>query len=354
VPIAEEHLATCNGCKEELASLRSVVGELRSLESVRAPDDFLDKLHERIEARPKLVEFIRKLFVPMHIKIPLEFAGAAAVAVLVFFIVRPHLPEERLVTTAGVRSDIESAKRAPAGSEMLSKKDEAYKSKLGYKGKSKEVIPVPAATVAKRTPASRVKTELMDLEHEPKISSTGLVETKTIELALLLERKPSKSLIPLATATREAEEAPTKRMRAPKAKSRPTKPLVSEQPTVGGVGQKAKLTADDLEHDEPAKADPGEARAKGETESDLSPFRWDEASSKVKEQIRLAEGMVISVDDFGTTGKVEFITAEIPAQNYESFYEKLGQVASLQGPPPSISKQDETPVRIRIRFIPSE
>ena len=82
--VVDKHLSTCKNCQEELASLKALVSELGSMEPVESPKDFLDQLHERMEKRSRLSRILRTLFVPMRIKIPLEFAGAVAVAILVF------------------------------------------------------------------------------------------------------------------------------------------------------------------------------------------------------------------------------------------------------------------------------
>lgn len=88
----EEHLAACKGCAGELASLRTLIHELGSLEPVEAPGDFLEQLHERLEAPSRLAGILRALFVPFRIKIPLEFAGAAVAALLVFFVLQVQEP----------------------------------------------------------------------------------------------------------------------------------------------------------------------------------------------------------------------------------------------------------------------
>jgi hypothetical protein len=84
--LADEHLRSCPACREELDSLKTLVKDLGSIESVRAPADFLDKLHKRME-RPSRVSTLREwLFYPLRVKIPLQLAGAAVVAFIIFSI----------------------------------------------------------------------------------------------------------------------------------------------------------------------------------------------------------------------------------------------------------------------------
>ena len=93
----EKHLSTCDGCAEELASLRSLVKELNSLEKVKPPVDFLEQLHERLDAPSGFTRIVRKLFVPFHVKIPLELATATLLAVLVFSVFHTQLTEKFMV-----------------------------------------------------------------------------------------------------------------------------------------------------------------------------------------------------------------------------------------------------------------
>ena len=67
--LIDEHLLACPKCNEELASLKTLIRELGSVESFKAPDDFLEELHERLEPRVSFRKIMRILFVPGRIKI---------------------------------------------------------------------------------------------------------------------------------------------------------------------------------------------------------------------------------------------------------------------------------------------
>ena len=89
----EKHISVCENCKQEFASLRAVVEELGALEPVKPPEDFLEKIHERVETRSGFNKIFRKLFVPFHIKIPLELAAAATVTIFVVLVLNIQQPE---------------------------------------------------------------------------------------------------------------------------------------------------------------------------------------------------------------------------------------------------------------------
>jgi len=82
----DEHLRTCAACQKELDSLKALVKGIGSLESVKAPADFLDQIHKRMERRSKISEIWGWLFYPLRVKIPLQLAGAAVMAFLIFSI----------------------------------------------------------------------------------------------------------------------------------------------------------------------------------------------------------------------------------------------------------------------------
>lgn len=94
--LVEEHLSTCKACQKEFASLKTMVKELGSLEPVAPPKDFLYQLHERLEQRSWVSKILRTLFIPMRVKIPVEFASAAVIAMLVFSILYIQQGQNRI------------------------------------------------------------------------------------------------------------------------------------------------------------------------------------------------------------------------------------------------------------------
>jgi len=90
--LLEDHLLTCKGCSEELASLKGLVKELGVLEPVKAPPDFLDNLHQRMGSGFSLSKILSALFALTKVKIPFQLAAATTTAVLViviFYMIQP-------------------------------------------------------------------------------------------------------------------------------------------------------------------------------------------------------------------------------------------------------------------------
>jgi hypothetical protein len=95
----EKHLRECKGCGEEFLALKEMILELRSLDNLKAPNDFIEKVHQKIE-NPSLWEKVKTpLFFPLRIKIPVEITALAATAVLIFFLFN-SLQSDRVVSDA--------------------------------------------------------------------------------------------------------------------------------------------------------------------------------------------------------------------------------------------------------------
>ena len=81
----EEHLSVCPACTEELQALEAYLGAMHSLKRIDAPADFIQSVHDRIEKTSFLRRLVKKIFVPFHIKIPLELAGVVAALLIAVF-----------------------------------------------------------------------------------------------------------------------------------------------------------------------------------------------------------------------------------------------------------------------------
>jgi hypothetical protein len=131
--LVDEHLSACKACQAELASLKALVHELGSLESVAPPSDFLDQLHERMEQRSPFSKILRTLFVPMRLKVPLELAGAAAMAVLVLSLFSIQQDRFRAPEAPVSITQEQVSEKASLESSHQGLKDEAFKPQRAYR-----------------------------------------------------------------------------------------------------------------------------------------------------------------------------------------------------------------------------
>jgi hypothetical protein len=88
----KEHLKNCADCREELQFLKKYLKKAESFPALKAPDDFLEKIHRKIDA-PVRGALVTRLFFPLKIKVPLEVAALLALAVTGLLIFKPFRPE---------------------------------------------------------------------------------------------------------------------------------------------------------------------------------------------------------------------------------------------------------------------
>ncbi|UCF82840.1 MAG: zf-HC2 domain-containing protein [Desulfobacteraceae bacterium] len=300
-----EHLLTCPLCKDELLSMKELVKELRSLESLKASDDFLEKLHERLEPRFSFRKILRILFVPGRIKIPLEFATATAMAILIFSIIYIQQPEEMIPEVPLSSRHAKITEKTSADIASPTVKEEAYVSK-------------PVVEKATAQPPAKKR--------------------EIIEFALLIEKEGSGKVYGPSEAVdkEQAQRSETERPRM----ARPAAP-------------KAEMKTDTLKKEKQIAGLAIQERSVLEEEPLSSFSRLHETLTKVKEQIRLVDGKILIVEYEPHTDRPQSILAEIPARNYTSFCYKLNRLAILQNAPPTISEKGQSTLQILIRFLSS-
>ncbi len=318
----EKHISICERCKEELASLSAMVEELGSLEEVKAPADFLEKIHERMEPRFGFDWIVRKLFLPIRIKIPLELAAVATITILVFFVFNIQQAEKKMVHIPKVIT-----------SERFAEKLKEDRMKLALKKEAKSSSPA-----LEEAPTKRLDSEHAMFAQESKV--------KTVKPSIEMESEPSASFLAKARVRKPVRKVePIKLALVPKTD-------LAGSPYEPGVTMKAApLVESDKRTDEDERTDIGsfgrkiEARQRGPV-ADLF--------SRIKHLIRLVEGKVLTVEYDRQTEQLKTIHMEIPAKSYESFCRELNRLATFQTPPPTLADKDLGTIRIQIRFISSE
>ncbi|NLT23309.1 MAG: hypothetical protein GXX82_09700 [Syntrophorhabdus sp.] len=92
--VIEEHLSTCPDCLRKLRELESARAILAGLDEVDPPPGLTEKIMARIheEGRVK-AGFFRRLFFPLHIKVPVQALATVFVVVLAVYVFRSTLPE---------------------------------------------------------------------------------------------------------------------------------------------------------------------------------------------------------------------------------------------------------------------
>lgn len=299
--MVEEHLSACEDCREELAALKALVGELGSMEAVSPPEDFLEQLHARMERRPFMSSILRKLFMPMKIKIPLELAGAVALVVLVFSILHlqqaqfkmPGRPEALKQEEATVRGDTRARPEAE-GLVRPGEKDVVQLGTADSLGEGEE----------RKTYAPQRAYRAATAEESE--------EGRPIEMVLVMRRRP-RADVPAPGATMEA-------LRLKEREKRKTLAMKKARPST--VPEKEERIAS--------------------------------AVSELRSIVELFGGKVISVEYEREFGTPQVVYAEIPSARAISFYEKLKALGDLEALPKARAGKEKDVLRVRIRILPPE
>jgi hypothetical protein len=320
--VVADHVATCKSCKEELASLSALVEELGSLETVKAPEDFLEKIHGRMESRFGFDTIVRKLFRPFGIKIPLELAAAATIAILVISVLSIQQAEKQIVQIPKVST-----------SERIAEK-------------SKENLVITARKKSAKSPASFLEEAPTKRSDSQLIISSRESMLKTVKPASKEESKP---LAPVLAKPKERQPVGDVRENEPIELALLLKSEVTDKAyNLGSAVEDTSSLERGVragEEEGAYSASSGRKATAGYTGADAEPL------SRVKHIVGLVEGKVLAVEYDGQTEQLKSIQAEIPAKRYESFCKELARLAVFQNPPPALSDKDRETIRIRIRFI---
>jgi hypothetical protein len=93
----ERHLRGCPDCPREWERFQQTLHLLRSVEEARAPAGFARRVIEAADWEPWPRRLLRRIFLPLHVKLPLEAAALVLVSTLVIFLYRQTPEIQRAV-----------------------------------------------------------------------------------------------------------------------------------------------------------------------------------------------------------------------------------------------------------------
>lgn len=151
----EGHLLECTRCRHELELLRRTVSGLKSLEEIEVPPRLTALIQAGIEARERSRwrNTISRLFLPLHIKLPLEAMAVVLVALGVVYVYRsaPELaqtPRPQIVGEIGTRA--KTAQEA-AGPHVDRREEAVHKRETGRPDASSPAIALRDASLPEMT-----------------------------------------------------------------------------------------------------------------------------------------------------------------------------------------------------------
>lgn len=169
------HLSHCKECRAELRSLQACSSALGSLDRPQAPPLFLERVHERIartEHSPNPAGLIERLLLPLHVKLPLGFAGA--LAALLLLIVSRHIHKSDQQRTELLFPQSQPALSSISPSPLAEPPAPLARLESAPTTMEKPIVKVPveiesSAPLPEPGPASggASKTEMSEQPHEP-------------------------------------------------------------------------------------------------------------------------------------------------------------------------------------------
>jgi len=121
----DAHLKQCKGCRQALADLKRTIEYVQKLEEVEPPRWLAQKVIARVRAEAEEKPgIVKRLFYPIHIKLPLEAIAVIFIAVGAIYILKTMQPQMQLAKIPTETKEMAPApapkKEAPAA---LSKKE---------------------------------------------------------------------------------------------------------------------------------------------------------------------------------------------------------------------------------------
>lgn len=324
--IIDNHLLTCGRCTEELHSLNKVVNALKSLEEVKAPENFLEHVHERI----KPVTFVDKVFKKIHFAfeeihtfftyghMKLTFQTIAVVVVV-------------FATIFSVREIIKQPSHLPLESE------ETETVRL-----SEKEIPEPTRDEKIYTAKSNREDFLLEKNEYKK----GHV----ITIALLIKDK--KLDISHSRGFEKQREAGKKKIPSSAHEGFSMRDNVQHKP----LKQRSQSFEDRIIESDREEQKLEEVQIGGVISKDeASLSTLTDALAKTKKIIKSVDGTVTSFSLHDEQLKEPlFIEAIIPTQNFSQFTEKLRLIGILRDPLPPIQYQVDSSVSVVVQFYFSQ
>ena len=110
--VIDKHLKQCTRCRQELADLKRTIEYVQKLEEVEPPAWLAQRVMARVRAEAEEKPgIVKRLFYPIHIKLPLEAIAVIFIAVGTLFIFKTMQPEMRL---AKIPTETKEMAPAPA------------------------------------------------------------------------------------------------------------------------------------------------------------------------------------------------------------------------------------------------
>jgi len=289
----ERHFRACPRCDAELQEYRRYLQVMKTLDEVRAPADFLEKVHRRIEGESLWRRWFEKLFVPLRIKLPLEFAGVLVTAVLLVVFYQHLILHQRPALDSGGSETSQSP--------IVSLKEESQRPQVLHQ--RLEVPPSPP-------PAEPAR------------------EKAAIHLSLSLKA------LPKAAVAKASEEESIAALAPTEGAERPLGAIVRRQDVGQNPMDSRSLPADGVKRDKEDELSGAAALQEQQMQTEVRAMPLDLLAA-VKDAVRQLDGELVLVED-PLANELPRITIQIPAGKYQLLLDSLQQLGRFDPSPPTL------------------
>lgn len=296
--LVETHLQSCTECSKTLEELQTIVQTLRELDPVPAPANFIANVNKRLAKRTWARQLFEAFFVPVKIKLPLQFAAAAIAAIIV------------ITLSYKIKPDVDIATRAP---EL----------------KQKEVQTKPELFTDSSAPGSEKQDRLGKValeKDQPEKHKSGRI----IELSLTLKQD-------MQGIVRDEKREGVGMKKAETEESLPVQPL-SAPAAVRRKEAKSSIQKNGFLKPKPQK-------------KAFKDHDYKDALAQIQAlTTRLGGNVVDILHSAEPHEKARTITVKIPSSSYENFLAELKQTGTLQ-PHVEAPTQENIMITVRIHLL---
>jgi anti-sigma factor RsiW len=218
-----EHLRQCPLCAGEEKALKQTLSLLRNLPAEKAPPELLQRVRHRIGQEKETVPLWKKLFLPLHIKIPLEAAAVALIFLLAYGI-QKEMPATKVASSPPAK-EMAATKPTPSPLAAVERGKPAPGADIQAGRRKADASPRLAADVADRKVEAK-KAAAPPREEAPFETEQASTPAVAVKPPLL-----AKSEIPAGLASRVSTEGGTIEPATPR------EPPAKEAPEPRGVGE---------------------------------------------------------------------------------------------------------------------
>lgn len=331
--LIEKHLEECGECSRELVFIKAYKGTLSSLPEVQAPEDFLQKVHEKIDKKISFKKIIDLLLFPLRLKVPLRLATVAVGIIILVVVLDVVEKEKQDMQSFYMPSPKEEVKEtipytpSPVKEKIGIKKKEVFKPKTElFQEKYTDMI------MEDKVDEEINQEEVFQKEDKKDIPR---IKEESFETAIVRGKDKDKNIaLEYYHVSGQTEGAAVKK---PKARDAVT-PIERRGSSKYPRQLKAKKMSSIIESD---------------IEEGYEQFQ-NKMVSDIREQVGIFGGKVINVSYKEETKIVESMIADIPWHNTNTFMNKLAEYDSSKIRFSTDESPDNKMMRVCIQLINAE